>query len=899
MVRGPDWSHGDEDGGEGHVGTVTQDNEDDTVEVQWDMGNCGTYSTGNDGKCELRILDSAPAGLKHEGITCDGCKSLEFPGTRWKCQSCPDFDLCGPCYHADSHDTQHPFARIDVNGMRGVAVPKRSSSVKIRALGIFKGAKVKRGVDWSYGNQDGGDGTIGHVTQTHNYGTGGPERDSVKVTWPNKDLQAYKLGYRGKVDLVCVEKTSGMNFYRDHLFAINTKPVPKDSVKRQSIRRQASSNAGPSPQKPQIGDKVCVDLPEAALKEAQRGHGGWSMRMKEYIGQQGVLQRYEDNGDCVIKYEDKEWRFNAAAIKKIPSLKVGDLVRIVSDVDKVQSLQKRHGGWQAEMQPAIGKVGKVVKIDSDGDVAVAFGNKAWVFNPACCELAPGEKVSDLGDGGGRSGAEGGAGDGGGGSGAGARGGSAGNDGDDSDKSEDPAEVLGHLIAQMFLLGRLHEAAAIGPQHLVSAAAKNDAGMVLRLLKDKPQLVDQRHQGLTALIIASHEGHKEVVTILLKVGANKDLTDSKGNTALMAALMKKREEVSLMLIQAGANINMANVSGRTALHFASSNGCDTVLRELLARGVNVNAQDIAGDTPIHDAIHNKNNSAVSFLVADQKINLRICNKKGHSPLHLAAMKDDEITVSRILGKAPELKNARKGEGYTALHIAAINDNVDVIKTLLKAQATVDSVDGNNTTPLHLAVHQGYIKATTLLVEAGANVNFQDNDGDTPLHNCVMGKRPGSEGETLARLLLGMRLSSDGEKQERTNVACYLIQKGASVSIRNKKGRTALECCSDERMRSAIAQFAQKQGGGGGASGGGAGKPRTAESLLAQLFSDLPLPCMGCMEKVADCKFSPCGHRVCCQRCSFRVRECPMCDTTIQERYDLQGRRLVLTDPCKVQ
>ena len=33
VVRGPDWNYGNKDGGEGHVGTVTQDNEDDTVEV--------------------------------------------------------------------------------------------------------------------------------------------------------------------------------------------------------------------------------------------------------------------------------------------------------------------------------------------------------------------------------------------------------------------------------------------------------------------------------------------------------------------------------------------------------------------------------------------------------------------------------------------------------------------------------------------------------------------------------------------------------------------------------------------------------------------------------------------------------------------------------------------------
>ena len=32
-----------------------------------------------------------------------------------------------------------------------------------------------------------------------------------------------------------------------------------------------------------VGDKVCIELPEMDLKEKQRGHGGWSLRMKEVI----------------------------------------------------------------------------------------------------------------------------------------------------------------------------------------------------------------------------------------------------------------------------------------------------------------------------------------------------------------------------------------------------------------------------------------------------------------------------------------------------------------------------------------------------------------------------------------------------------------------------------------
>ena len=45
----------------------------------------------------------------------------------------------------------------------------------------------------------------------------------------------------------------------------------------------------------------------------------------------------------------------------------------------------------------LGKVGKIVKIDSDGDVAVVFGPKAVVLNPACCSPATGTQTEELDD----------------------------------------------------------------------------------------------------------------------------------------------------------------------------------------------------------------------------------------------------------------------------------------------------------------------------------------------------------------------------------------------------------------------------------------------------------------------------------------------------------------------
>ena len=63
VVRGPAWSWEDQDGGEGYVGTVVEVEEGGrSVVVQWDCGNRCRYRCGEEGKYDLRVFDSAPAG---------------------------------------------------------------------------------------------------------------------------------------------------------------------------------------------------------------------------------------------------------------------------------------------------------------------------------------------------------------------------------------------------------------------------------------------------------------------------------------------------------------------------------------------------------------------------------------------------------------------------------------------------------------------------------------------------------------------------------------------------------------------------------------------------------------------------------------------------------------------
>lgn len=72
VVRGPNWKWGDQDGGEGGVGTVvdyvTSDEAEGGVQlqravvVQWDLGNRCNYRSAVGGQYDLLLLDNDPVG---------------------------------------------------------------------------------------------------------------------------------------------------------------------------------------------------------------------------------------------------------------------------------------------------------------------------------------------------------------------------------------------------------------------------------------------------------------------------------------------------------------------------------------------------------------------------------------------------------------------------------------------------------------------------------------------------------------------------------------------------------------------------------------------------------------------------------------------------------------------
>jgi ankyrin repeat protein len=105
--------------------------------------------------------------------------------------------------------------------------------------------------------------------------------------------------------------------------------------------------------------------------------------------------------------------------------------------------------------------------------------------------------------------------------------------------------------------------------------------------------------------------------------------------------------------------------------------------------------------------------------------------GRSPIADAAMAGDRATVRALLKDGGDV-NAAQGDGMTALHWAAMQDDAELAGMLLYAGANLRATTRlGGYAPLHLSAESGAAAALQKLLEAGADPNAPAAGGTTPL------------------------------------------------------------------------------------------------------------------------------------------------------------------------
>ncbi|KAM5320354.1 LOW QUALITY PROTEIN: E3 ubiquitin-protein ligase MIB2 [Glossophaga mutica] len=871
VVRGVDWKWGQQDGGEGGVGTVVElgrhgsaSTPDRTVVVQWDHGTRTNYRAGYQGAHDLLLYDNAQIGVRHPNIICDCCKKHGLRGMRWKCRICADYDLCTQCYLSNKHDLTHAFERYETAHSRPVALSPRQGLPRIPLRGIFQGAKVVRGPDWEWGSQDGGEGKPGRVVDIRGWDveTG---RSVASVTWADGTTNVYRVGHKGKVDLKCVGEAAGGFYYKEHLPRLG-KPA--------ELQRRVSADGQPF----QHGDKVTCLLDADVLRETQEGHGRWSPRVVEFLGQTGP--GHMGRGDVCVQFghETPLGAHQGAPTLSQHNFRAGDVVRVVDGLDKVKRLQAGHSEWTDDTAPALGRVGKVVKVFGDGNLRVAVGGQLCTFSPSCLVACRPEEGCNL---------------------------------DVAERTRENKSSLGIALDKL----RTQKSDPEQPGRLVAEVALGNLARALDLLRRHPEQVDAKSQGRTALQVAAYLGQAELVRLLLQARAAADLPDEEGSTALHYAALGNRPEAARVLLTSGCRANALNGTRSTALHLAVQRGFLEVAKVLCELGCDVNLPDAQGNTPLHCAISAGAGAGgiVEVLTEVPGINVTATNSQGFTLLHHASLKGHTLAVRRILAGARQLVDAKKEDGFTALHLAALNNHREVAQILIQeGRCDVNVQNRKLQSPLHLAVQQAHVGLVPLLVDAGCSVNAEDEDGDTALHVALQRHHllplvaDGAGGDPGPLQILS-RLQASGlpasvELTVGVAVACFLALEGADLNYTNHRGRSPLDLAAEGRvlkaLQSCAQRFRERQAAGGAAPGPRLvlGIPNTVTNLhVAAPSGPEAAECLVCSELALLVLFSPCQHRTVCEECARRMKKCIRCQVVISKKLRPDGTEVASAAP----
>lgn len=146
---------------------------------------------------------------------------------------------------------------------------------------------------------------------------------------------------------------------------------------------------------------------------------------------------------------------------------------------------------------------------------------------------------------------------------------------------------------------------------------------------------------------------------------------------------------------------------------------------------------SGETPLFVAVKNKFNDIADYLIK-KGANVNTKNSEGISVL-LFALASEQYEIADLLLS----EKAEKPLG--AVIMAVNNNNIPLLKYLLKNKFKVNVVNDRAETPLMLAAEKQNVEMVKLLLKAGADVNFISKQGRAAIHAAVDPSRNGSSQE----------------------------------------------------------------------------------------------------------------------------------------------------------
>lgn len=202
------------------------------------------------------------------------------------------------------------------------------------------------------------------------------------------------------------------------------------------------------------------------------------------------------------------------------------------------------------------------------------------------------------------------------------------------------------------------------------------------------------------------GHADCLEILLKSGANPNLSAAYHTPATLACVLGRADCLDL-LIKHCADLTMTSMQNGSPMFIAAGYGHSHCVELLHRHGATIHAEGVDLMSPIMASARNGHTNTVKLLL-----------DLGADPNTFTSGGRD-----RGSGYAGSRKHVDK-HGWTCLMHAAARNHLECMDALMSAGANLDDEDHVNSTALQNAIATGKARAVIRLLDAGATVPSLD-------------------------------------------------------------------------------------------------------------------------------------------------------------------------------
>lgn len=246
----------------------------------------------------------------------------------------------------------------------------------------------------------------------------------------------------------------------------------------------------------------------------------------------------------------------------------------------------------------------------------------------------------------------------------------------------------------------------------------------------------------------------------------------GSTLLILATKHRKPQMVATLLKHKTDVNRRAYRGVTALHVAVQTDQEDMVRMLLDAGANAGIADESGRDALITALEDDRYSIADLLLADLmgdstntaaiKAQLTVARAPVDRYILLATQHRAQNVLDKLLPFASS-GAAVDEQQRNALWFAAADGNTKLIPRLLQIGVSARQADSVGRTPFQMAVDKGCLECARLLLPH-SDINHQATSGNSALMLAATNKDP--------------------------LLTAWLLQNKAQVELRNQRGDTAL-------------------------------------------------------------------------------------------------------------